>query len=209
MTLPPDGFEPPQMPHPREASSGEATEPRETSDELASHAETPQRPLGRIVALAVGATVLVAAIVGAVVLWGPGSPVNAPTTPAVSSPAGPTPGTSVQLAERFETYTLDPLSVSTPPLEPGDDLVTATGTYAQNGIPVIVVTAARPADNVEDYLLSLGASKVDQKGPGYCGVYQEVNICGVVADGTVYTVSPLSDQPVDELIVIAEKVSVA
>ncbi|MDN5726448.1 MAG: hypothetical protein L0G99_11040 [Propionibacteriales bacterium] len=208
MTLPQDGFEPPQMPQPREASSGQVTEPRETSDELASHAETPQRPIGRIVALAVGVTVLVAAIVGAVVLWGPGSPVNAPTTPAATS-AGPTPGTSVQLAERFETYTLDPLSVSAPPLEPGDDLVTATGTYAQNGIPMIVVTAARPANSVEDYLLSLGASKVDQKGAGYCGVYQEVNICGVVAEDTVYTVSPLSDQPVDELIVIAEKVSAA
>ncbi|MFX4271635.1 hypothetical protein ACQBAR_17615 [Propionibacteriaceae bacterium Y1685] len=208
MTLPPEGFEPPQMPQHREASSGPVEEPRETSDELASHAEKPPHPIGRIIALAVTATLVVVAIIVAVVLWGPGSPVNTPETPAPSS-VGPTPGTTVELPESFETYTLDPLSVSAPPLEPGDDLVTATGTYAQNGIPMIVVTAARPADNVEDYLLSLGASKVDKKANGYCGRYQEVDICGVQSEDTVFTVSPLSDQPADELIVIAERVSEA
>jgi len=206
------GFEPPQMPRPEESRPlQDRTGPDRDHDAEPSTDEIVVRPTDPAPSrsrwlLVGGAALAVLVLIGALLVWGPGSPLGPSDggTPGASSPPSATAPQPPVLPERFDTFTRQPDSTGpTASSTEDDDLAVATATYTQNGQPSVLLIAARPVDDMEQFLLSLGAGRMTPTGSGVCASYDEVPLCGVAVDGVGWAVSPLADQDGAELVRIA------
>lgn len=207
------GFEPPQMPHHEDTTPGNdrhddvGAHTSGTGDEIVVRDGASSRSRLRTGLLVGGAAVVVLVLVAVLLVWGPGSPLGPPggdESPGQSAAASTIAPTPPALPEQFDTFTLQPDSApTTSAAAPDDDLAVATATYTQNGQASILLVAAQPVDDMEQFLLSLGASEITPTGSGVCASYDGVPLCGVVRDNTGWAVSPLARQKTTELVRIA------